>query len=309
MNHVPEKQRGAGKLDLEPSFKPPVSSKPSWIRGKSGGVLEVKRLSKILRENRLHTVCEEAACPNIGECFNHGTATLMIMGDICTRQCPFCAVAHGPPQPLDAKEPESLADLIWAMGLKYVVITSVTRDDLADGGVGHFVSCIGAIRRRSPDIKVEILVPDFQGSKDLALDTLGKVPPDVFNHNLEAVPSLYRKVRPEADYRGSLQLLHRFKQRHPKVPTKSGLMLGLGETIEEVRKVMKDLRDHSCEMLTLGQYLRPSRNHLPVARYVNPQEFDQLRDIGMEMGFSHVASGPMVRSSYHADMQARDLCL
>jgi len=264
----------------------------------------VQHLKKVLREMRLHTVCEEAACPNLGECFGHGTATFLIMGDICTRRCPFCDVAHGRPNPLDPEEPRHLAETIQAMGLNYVVITSVDRDDLRDGGAGHFVECIRHTRELNPDIQIEILVPDFRGRMDVALEILENAPPDVFNHNLETVPRLYRQARPGSDYAWSLDLIRRFKAVHPEVPTKSGIMLGLGETLAEVEQVMQDLRDHDCDMLTLGQYLQPSRHHLPVDRFVTPEEFDRLREIGEAMGFSHVASGPMVRSSYHADQQA-----
>ncbi|MEJ2345219.1 MAG: lipoyl synthase [Gammaproteobacteria bacterium] len=300
-------QRGADKVaripvKVETTTRP--VRKPSWIRAKSPGHPEVLRLKKVLREHRLYTVCEEASCPNIGECFGHGTATFMIMGDICTRRCPFCDVAHGKPLPLDPDEPENLGRTIQAMGLRYVVVTSVDRDDLRDGGAGHFASCIDKVRAYNPGIKVEILVPDFRGRMDLALQRLHDAPPDVFNHNLETVPRLYRKARPGADYQWSLQLLQRFKQENPDLPTKSGLMLGLGETLDEVQAVMRDLRAHGCDMLTLGQYLQPSLHHLPVDRFVSPEEFDRLADIGHRMGFSHVASGPMVRSSYHADLQA-----
>jgi lipoic acid synthetase len=259
----------------------------------------------VLRDNRLHTVCEEASCPNIGECFAGGTATFMIMGDICTRRCPFCDVAHGRPEPLDADEPDNLGRTIKAMGLNYVVITSVDRDDLRDGGAAHFSACITSIREQSPSIQIEVLVPDFRGRMDRALDILVNTPPDVFNHNLETVPSLYKKVRPGSDYSWSLNLLKRFKALHPQVPTKSGLMLGVGETLDEVEQVMRDLREHDCDMLTLGQYLQPSVHHLPVSRYVHPDEFEQLGELGRKLGFSHVASGPMVRSSYHADQQAK----
>jgi lipoic acid synthetase len=259
-----------------------------------------------LRENKLHTVCEEANCPNIGECFKSGTATFMIMGDICTRRCPFCDVGHGRPNPLDADEPKSVATTIKAMGLKYVVITSVDRDDLRDGGAAHFVACIREARAFNPGIVIEILAPDFRGRVDAALDILAQSPPDVFNHNLETIPRLYKQARPGADYATSLQLLQQFKARHPAVPTKSGLMVGLGETLEEIEQVMQDMRAHGIEMLTIGQYLQPSAHHLPVQRYVTPQEFDALRIKGEQMGFTHVASGPMVRSSYHADLQARE---
>ena len=278
--------------------------KPAWIRARSPNSPEVARLKAVLRKASLHTVCEEAACPNIGECFAHGTATFMIMGSICTRCCPFCDVGHGRPKPLDPREPENLARTISAMGLNYVVITSVDRDDLDDRGAGHFTACIAAVRRDNPDITVEILVPDFRGRMDVALQLLHEAPPDVFNHNLETVPRLYRKARPGADYQWSLQLLRRFKQENPDLPNKSGLMLGLGETLDEVQEVMHDLRAHGCDMLTLGQYLQPSLHHLPVDRFVSPEEFDRLADIGHRMGFAHVASGPMVRSSYHADLQA-----
>jgi lipoic acid synthetase len=302
-----KKQRGAAKtaripVKIETTTRP--LRKPAWIRAKSPADPAVGRLKGVLRDNRLHTVCEEASCPNIGECFAGGTATFMIMGDICTRRCPFCDVAHGRPDPLDTDEPENLGRTIQQMGLRYVVVTSVDRDDLRDGGAAHFASCIDAIREYSPDIRVEVLVPDFRGRMDRALDILINSPPDVFNHNLETVPSLYRKVRPGSDYAWSLNLLKRFKALHPEVPTKSGLMLGVGETIEEVEQVMRDLRAHDCDMLTLGQYLQPSVHHLPVERYVHPDEFDRLGEVGYELGFTHVASGPMVRSSYHADQQA-----
>ena len=279
-------------------------SKPRWIRAKAPNTPAVAQLKKILREQNLYTVCEEAACPNIGECFGHGTATFMIMGEICTRRCPFCDVAHGRPKPLDADEPQNLAKTIQAMDLKYVVITSVDRDDLRDGGAAHFAACIRATRQHSPATGIEILVPDFRGRMDIALEILSQTPPDVFNHNLETVPRLYRQARPGADYALSLQLLKAFKARHSAIPTKSGLMLGLGETLEEVAEVMRDLRQHDCDMLTLGQYLQPSQHHLPVSRYVTPEEFWQLEELGYELGFRNVASGPMVRSSYHADMQA-----
>ncbi len=279
-------------------------AKPRWIRASSPDRPEVKRLKQILRDHRLHTVCEEAACPNLGECFRHGTATFMIMGGICTRRCPFCDVAHGRPEPLDPAEPENLARTVHAMGLDYVVITSVDRDDLRDGGAAHFAACIRAIRQRHPRSRVEILVPDFRGREEKALEQLSGAPPDVFNHNLETVPRLYRQARPGADYQGSLQLLERFRERNPDVPTKSGLMLGLGENDEEVEQVMLDLRAHGVEILTLGQYLQPGPHHLPVARYVPPEQFRRFAELGRKMGFRNVASGPMVRSSYHADRQA-----
>ena len=301
------KQRARDKVARIPVSVAPTdrpARKPSWIRAKSPATPQVARLKRILREKRLHTVCEEASCPNLGECFGHGTATFMIMGDICTRRCPFCDVAHGRPEPPDAAEPENLASTIKAMGLNYVVVTSVDRDDLRDGGAGHFIACIRAIRALNPDTRIEILVPDFRGRMEIALRNMGEAPPDVFNHNLETVPRLYRKVRPGADYQWSLDLLARFAESHSQVPTKSGLMLGLGETIDEVIEVMKDLRTHGCSMVTLGQYLQPSRFHLPVERFVPPENFDELAIIGRDLGFSHVASGPLVRSSYHADAQA-----
>ncbi len=301
------KLRGAEKvaripIKVVPSTK--VKRKPSWIRAKAPTTKEVIRLKEILRNQKLVTVCEEAACPNLGECFTKGTATFMIMGDICTRRCPFCDVGHGRPNPLDENEPASLAETIQAMALKYVVITSVDRDDLRDGGAQHFVDCIQAVRESNPDIRIEILTPDFRGRMDIALKLMEQAPPDVFNHNLETVPRLYKQSRPGSDYQWSLELLKRFKQMHPNVPTKSGLMLGLGEEIDEVKVVMQDLRDHGCEMLTLGQYLQPSLDHLAVERFVTPDEFKALEVVGYEMGFSHVASGPMVRSSYFADEQA-----
>ena len=278
--------------------------KPAWIRARSPFHPNVKKLKSVLREQKLHTVCEEAACPNLGECFGKGTATFMIMGDICTRRCPFCDVGHGRPLPLDSGEPAKLAETIKAMGLNYVVITSVDRDDLRDGGAAHFVECIRQVRSCNPGIEIEILVPDFRGRMDVALDIMLAQPPDIFNHNLETVPRLYKQCRPGSDYQWSLDLLKQFRRAQPGVPTKSGLMLGLGEEIDEVIEVMRDLRDHDVEMLTLGQYLQPSKHHLPVERFVTPDEFDMLYKTGMEMGFIRVASGPMVRSSYHADLQA-----
>lgn len=307
-----EKLRGAAKMaripvKIVPTERSQYLRKPEWIRAEFTGTREVRQLKAILRENRLHTVCEEANCPNIGECFRNGTATFMIMGDICTRRCPFCDVGHGRPNPLDAQEPANLAKTIQAMGLKYVVITSVDRDDLRDGGAGHFIACIQETRRLNRGITIDILTPDFRGRVDTALEILQQAPPDVFNHNLETIPRLYRQVRPGADYGNSLDLLQRFKQRNPHVPTKSGLMLGLGETIEEIEAVMRDMRARQIDMLTLGQYLQPSAHHLPVHRYVTPAEFDALRLSGEKMGFTHVASGSMVRSSYHADLQAREV--
>ena len=300
-------QRGLDKVSripvkIEPSVELP--RKPTWIRARAPSGPGVTRIKRILRDRQLSSVCEEANCPNLGECFSHGTATFMIMGDICTRRCPFCDVAHGRPQPLDAGEPRQLAEAIAEMGLRYVVITSVDRDDLRDGGAAHFAACIDAVRNLNPNTLVEVLVPDFRGRMDVALEALQAHPPDVFNHNLETVPRLYREARPGSDYQGSLMLLQRFKDRHPQVPTKSGIMLGLGEAITEVHQVMRDLRDHGCEMLTLGQYLQPSRAHIPVQRFVEPDEFEALRRMGEDLGFANVASGPMVRSSYHADLQA-----
>lgn len=305
-----EKLRGADKMaripiKIAPTEPSEYLRKPKWIRAEFTGSREVQRLKSILRENKLHTVCEEANCPNLGECFKGGTATFMIMGDICTRRCPFCDVGHGRPNPLDPEEPKNLAATIKAMGLKYVVITSVDRDDLRDGGAGHFVDCIRQTRELNPGISIEILTPDFRGRVDTALEILEQAPPDVFNHNLETVPRLYKQARPGADYATSLELLRQFKERHAGVPTKSGLMLGLGEELDEVEAVMRDMREHKIEMLTLGQYLQPSVHHLPVKRYVTPEEFENLRVVGEKMGFSHVASGPMVRSSYHADQQAK----
>jgi lipoic acid synthetase len=310
MNESDKKQRGAAKtaripVKIETTTRP--MRKPAWIRARSPSHPAVTRLKGILRENRLHTVCEEASCPNLGECFAGGTATFMIMGDICTRRCPFCDVAHGRPDPLDSEEPENLARTIQAMGLSYVVVTSVDRDDLRDGGAAHFSACIEAIRAHNPGIRIEVLVPDFRGRMDRALDILVNTPPDVFNHNLETVPGLYKKVRPGSDYAWSLDLLKRFKALHPGVPTKSGLMLGIGEEISEVEQVMRDLRAHDCDMLTLGQYLQPSLHHLPLVRYLHPDEFERLGELGYQLGFTHVASGPMVRSSYHADQQAKDV--
>lgn len=279
--------------------------KPEWIRAKAPVTPEVMRLKGLLREHNLHTICEEAACPNLGECFTHGTATFLIMGQICTRRCPFCDVAHGKPNPLDENEPAHLAKTIAAMQLKHVVVTSVDRDDLRDGGAAHFRACIKEIRAQSPKTNIEVLVPDFRGRMNVALEVLADCPPDIFNHNLESIPRLYKAVRPGSDYQWSLDLIKHFQEQHPDVPTKSGLMLGLGESIDEIKQVMQDLRDHGCRMLTLGQYLQPSRHHLAVERFVTPAEFDELAVVAKEMGFEHVASGPMVRSSYHADLQAQ----
>lgn len=299
--------KGASKVARIPIKIVPSDPKrkPEWIRAKSQGAPEVQRIKQMLRDHDLHTVCEEASCPNLGECFAHGTATFLIMGNICTRRCPFCDVAHGRPDALDENEPNHLAKTIAAMQLKHVVVTSVDRDDLRDGGAAHFSRCISEIRQQSPQTRIEVLVPDFRGRMDVALEILADNPPDIFNHNLESIPRLYKAVRPGSDYQWSLELIQRFQQMHPEVPTKSGLMLGLGETIDEVKQVMQDLRDHGCRMLTLGQYLQPSRHHLAVERFVSPVEFEELAVAGKAMGFDHVASGPMVRSSYHADLQAQ----
>ncbi len=280
---------------------------PGWIRAKAPNSPEALRLKEVLREKKLHTVCEEASCPNLGECFSHGTATFMILGDLCTRRCPFCDVGHGKPLPPDPEEPRHLAETIAAMGLKYVVITSVDRDDLRDGGAAHFADCIRAVRELSPATKIEILTPDFRGRLETALDELDKALPDVMNHNLETVPRLYKAARPGADYAHSLKLLKDFKARHPNIPTKSGLMVGLGETDEEILEVMRDLRAHDVDMLTIGQYLQPSSAHLPLLRYVTPEQFKAFEQAALGMGFKQAACGPMVRSSYHADLQAREL--
>jgi lipoic acid synthetase len=280
--------------------------KPDWIRVKAGSPsTRFYEIKQILREQKLHTVCEEASCPNIGECFGHGTATFMIMGDKCTRRCPFCDVGHGRPDPLDAEEPVKLGQTIAALKLKYVVITSVDRDDLRDGGAGHFVECIQKIRELSPATQIEILTPDFRGRLDRALDILKVAPPDVMNHNLETAPRLYKEARPGSDYEFSLNLLKRFKEAVPGVPTKSGIMVGLGETDEEVLQVMRDMRAHGIDMLTIGQYLAPSGHHLPVRRYVHPDVFKMYETEAYKMGFTHAAVGALVRSSYHADKQAQ----
>ncbi|MFA5983971.1 MAG: lipoyl synthase [Methylococcaceae bacterium] len=279
--------------------------KPDWIRIKLTGSEEVNRIKSLLREHQLHSVCEEAACPNLNECFQHGTATFMIMGDICTRRCPFCDVAHGKPLALDPNEPLHLATAIKALELNYVVITSVDRDDLRDGGASHFADCISAIRLHSPKTKIEILVPDFRGRLEKAVSILQTQPCDVFNHNLETVPRLYPQARPGADYQASLKLLQQYQLSQPQTPTKSGLMLGLGEYPEEVHEVMRDLLAHGCSMLTLGQYLQPSKDHLPVKAYVTPQQFADYAKVAQDLGFEQVASAPLVRSSYHADLQAK----
>ena len=283
--------------------------KPDWIRVRAGGSPRFYEIKRILREHNLHTVCEEASCPNIGECFGKGTATFMIMGDICTRRCPFCDVGHGRPLALDADEPVNLAKTIAALSLKYVVITSVDRDDLRDGGAAHFVDCIRAVREHSPQTQIEVLVPDFRGRLERALEILVAAPPDVMNHNLESVPRLYKQVRPGSDYLHSLRLLREFKAHVPSVPTKSGLMVGLGETDDEIRDVMRDMRAHDIDMITIGQYLQPSRNHLPVLRYVHPDTFAAFEADAYAMGFRHAAIGALVRSSYHADKQAEEVLL
>jgi lipoic acid synthetase len=288
---------------VEPTVGP-LPRKPAWIRAKAPADPRVVALKQLLREKALHTVCEEASCPNLGECFAHGTATFMIMGALCTRRCPFCDVAHGRPMPLDPEEPAHLAEAVRLMDLRYVVITSVDRDDLRDGGAAHFAACVDAVRAAQPGIQVEILVPDFRGRLEPALEALLRAPPDVFNHNLETVPRLYRQVRPGADYTWSLTLIREFRRAAPQVPTKSGLMLGLGEEMAEVDRVLADLRAHDCDRVTLGQYLQPSRAHLPVSRFVTPGEFTALAARARALGFAHVASGPLVRSSYHADRQA-----
>lgn len=305
------KLRDGDKMALIPvKFMPDPNEellrKPDWMRIKlPPSSQKIEHIKSTLRKNKLHSVCEEASCPNLAECFNHGTATFMIMGAICTRRCPFCDVAHGRPLALDPEEPKKLALTIKEMNLKYVVITSVDRDDLRDGGAQHFADCIREIREHSPQTRIEILTPDFRGRMEQALDVFRETPPDVFNHNLETAPRMYRVARPGADYKWSLELLRRIKEMHPHVPTKSGLMMGLGETNEEIVEVLKDLRAHGVNMLTLGQYLQPSRHHLPVKRYVPPAEFDELKDVAMELGFTHAACGPFVRSSYHADLQAK----
>ncbi|MDC0446946.1 lipoyl synthase [Gammaproteobacteria bacterium] len=292
------------RLRIKPDSSREPLKKPSWIRIKHSSSSKVKDLKATLRSQKLFTVCEEAQCPNLGECFTHGTATFMIMGQICTRRCPFCDVAHGKPLALDQNEPIHLAETIQKMALKYVVITSVDRDDLRDGGAQHFKECITETRKLNPEIKIEILTPDFRGRMDKAIEILSESLPDVFNHNLETIPSLYKKARPGADYHHSLALLKAFKLINPEIKTKSGLMLGLGESKDEVIRVLEDMREHKVDMLTLGQYLQPSKHHLAVERYLDIKEFDNFRLIAEEMGFHQVASGPMVRSSYHADLQA-----
>ncbi|MFN7505364.1 lipoyl synthase [Limnobacter sp.] len=304
------KQKAAAKTARIPIKIVPVEQlkKPDWIRVKAGSPsTRFYEIKEILREHKLHTVCEEASCPNIGECFGKGTATFMIMGDKCTRRCPFCDVGHGRPDPLDENEPLNLAKTIAALRLNYVVITSVDRDDLRDGGAAHFVACIEKTRELSPNTKIEILVPDFRGRLDRALGILNAAPPDVMNHNLETTERLYKEARPGSDYKHSLKLLQEFKKAHPNTPTKSGIMVGLGETDEEILQVMRDMREHQVDMITIGQYLAPSGHHLPVRRYVHPDVFKMFEEKAYEMGFTHAAVGAMVRSSYHADEQAHGL--
>jgi lipoic acid synthetase len=303
------KQRGIDKMARIPIKIIPTTPEtrkriPSWIRVKAPTNEKVQELKALLRQNRMHTVCEEASCPNLHECFSHGTATFMIMGDTCTRRCTFCDVKHGRPNSLDEAEPMNLANSLKLMNLKYVVITSVDRDDLKDGGAGHFTACIQAARTACPTLKIEILVPDFRGRMDIALDILATGLPDVFNHNIETVPRIYKQVRPGSDYQWSLNLIKKFKSRFPHIPTKSGIMLGLGETLEEIYQVFRDLREHNCDMLTVGQYLQPSPFHHPIEKYWTPEEFETIGAYARTLGFTNVACGPMVRSSYHADRQA-----
>ena len=303
------RQRGGDKTRRNPIPIVPVETllkKPPWIRARAPHNRRFSEIKSILRAHNLHSVCEEASCPNIGECFGKGTATFMILGDLCTRRCPFCDVAHGRPNPPDANEPENLARVIADLRLRYVVITSVDRDDLKDGGASHFAECIAAARAACPSLKIEILTPDFRGRMARALDALSESPPDVFNHNLETVPRLYKKARPGADYAHSLNLIAEFKKAYPRVPSKSGLMVGLGETDDEIYEVFADLRRHNADMLTVGQYLQPSRGHLPVSRFVPPPIFDEYQKRALALGFVHAACGPLVRSSYHADEQAEE---
>jgi lipoyl synthase len=309
MDKATDKEKGAAKTARIPIkvVQAPALRKPEWIRVRAPSSPRFHEIKRILREHRLHTVCEEASCPNIGECFGKGTATFMIMGDVCTRRCPFCDVGHGRPDALDAEEPRNLAHTIAALRLAYVVITSVDRDDLRDGGAQHFVDCIRAVREHAPRTQIEVLVPDFRGRLDRALDILAAAPPDVMNHNLETVPRLYRQARPGSDYAHSLKLLADFKVRFPGVPTKSGLMVGLGETDDEILAVMRDMRAHHIDMLTIGQYLQPSPAHLPVLRYVHPDTFAMFEREAYALGFRHAAVGALVRSSYHADRQAEEV--
>lgn len=305
------KYRDADKVGTIPVRNIPTGQektlrKPEWMKIRlPSSTQRIQDIKDAMRKNKLHSVCEEASCPNLAECFSRGTATFMILGAICTRRCPFCDVAHGRPLDPSAEEPSRLANTIQDMGLRYVVITSVDRDDLRDGGAKHFADCIKAIREKNPHLRLEILVPDFRRCVDKALNEFREDPPDVFNHNLETIPRLYREVRPGASYQRSLILLEKFKDQHPSIPTKSGLMMGLGETRKEIVKVLEDLRDHNVTMLTIGQYLAPSRYHLTVRSYISPREFGEIREIALELGFTHAACGPLVRSSYHADLQVR----
>lgn len=309
MNQYGLKKRGLDKIKIKIENTATVTTlkKPDWLKVKCLDSEEVQALKDRLRHSRLHTVCEEAACPNIGECFSNGTATFMILGSICTRRCSFCDVAHGRPLTPDPEEPERLAETVHSMKLRYVVITSVDRDDLEDGGSGHFAKCIRAIRQSDPQTKIEVLVPDFKKMLDRALDVLSQELPDVLNHNIETVPRLYKMARPGSSYEHSLSLIKRFKQRHPNIPTKSGIMLGLGETNEEVIQTIQDLYDHDCDLLTIGQYLQPSPHHMPVNRYVSPEEFEKLKQTALNIGFKDVTAGPLVRSSYHADQQVKSM--
>lgn len=300
-------EKKLSRIPIKVDATKPILKKPDWIRIRLGQPDEVIDIKRTLRKRGLHSVCEEAACPNLTECFSKRTATFMILGDVCTRRCPFCDVAHGRPKPPSSQEALQLAETIAELQLSYVVITSVDRDDLLDGGAKHFADCISSIRSHSPSTKIEILTPDFRGRQDIALSLLTQTPPDVFNHNVETVPRLYKAARPGADYLTSLNLIHSFKQLHGHIPTKSGLMLGLGETIDEIKSVLNDLREHGCDMLTVGQYLQPSLEHYPVHRYVTPDEFDTLAEYASRLGFTSVASAPLVRSSYHADVQASTL--
>jgi lipoic acid synthetase len=300
---ITKAENKTSRLKINPNPTKEVVKKPSWIRIKHHNPTKINTLKQTMRDANLFSVCEEASCPNLGECFNHGTATFMIMGDICTRRCPFCDVAHGKPKPLDKNEPLNLGQTIAKMALKYVVITSVDRDDLRDGGAKHFMDCVNKIKELSPQIQVEVLTPDFRGRMDIALDIFTNAQFDVFNHNLETVPSLYPKARPGANYLHSLQLLKQFKIKHPQIKTKSGLMLGLGESEDELIQVLTDMRKHNVDMLTLGQYLQPSKHHLKIEKFIHPDDFNRYKDIALELGFSQVASSPMVRSSYHADLQ------
>ncbi len=309
MNQYGIKKRGNEKVirGTDKIISAEGQKKPAWLKVKCMDTAEVIKLKDQLRNNKLHTVCEEAFCPNIGECFSNGTATFMILGDICTRRCSFCDVAHGRPLMTDPDEPRRLAESVIAMKLKYVVVTSVDRDDLEDGGSKHFARCIKAIREKNPDIRIEILIPDFKKCLNIALDILSAQLPDVLNHNIETVPRLYRNVRPGSDYQHSLKLLESFKMKHPFMPTKSGIMLGLGETKDEVIEVLHNLKDVGCDLVTIGQYLSPSKHHISVDRYVSPEEFKELADIALNIGIKDVASGPLVRSSYHADQQSKQV--